>query len=97
MIALEQRADGVVLPVRAQPGARKAELKGEQDGALKAAVTQVAEQGKANRALIALLCERLRLKKSQVKLLSGETSRRKRFLVTDIALDELQSRLAETP
>ena len=97
MIALERHPDGVVLPVRAQPGARKAEFKGEQDGALKAAVTQVAEQGKANRALIALLCQRLRLKKSQVKLLSGVTSRRKRFLVTDIALDELQSRLAETP
>lgn len=97
MIALEQHPEGVVLPVRAQPGARKTELKGEQDGALKAAVTQVAEQGKANRALIALLCKRLHLKKSQLKLLSGETSRRKRFLVTGIALDELQSRLAETP
>ena len=97
MIALERHPEGVVLPVRAQPGARKTELKGAQGGALKAAVTQVAEKGKANQALIALLSKRLRLRKSQVRLLTGETSRQKRFLIMDIALDELQARLAETP
>ena len=97
MIALQQHSAGVVLPVRAQPGARRTELKGEQDGALKAAVTQVAEKGKANQALIALLSKRLRLKKSQLRLISGETSRQKRFLVTGIAIDELQARLREQP
>jgi uncharacterized protein YggU (UPF0235/DUF167 family) len=45
MIALETHPEGVILPVRAQPGSRKNELKGEQAGALKVAVTQVAEKG----------------------------------------------------
>ena len=96
MIALQQRSEGVVLPVRAQPGAGKSELKGEQDGALKAAVTQAAEKGKANQALIGLLSKSLRLKKSQIHLLSGETSRQKLFLITGIALDDLQARLSES-
>ncbi|MBP85494.1 MAG: hypothetical protein CMJ64_02065 [Planctomycetaceae bacterium] len=95
MIALEKHRDGVVLPVRAQPAARNTELKGEQEGALKAAVTQVAEKGKANHALLKLLSKRLRLKKSQLQLISGETSRQKRFLIRDISIDELQSRLGE--
>lgn len=97
MIALQQRSDGVVLPVRAAPGARKNELKGEQDGALKAAVTQAAEKGKANQALIALLSKQLRLKKSQIRLLSGQTARQKLFLISDITIDELQVRLGEMP
>lgn len=38
MIALADHADGVVLPVRAQPGARRSGVQGEQAGALKVAV-----------------------------------------------------------
>lgn len=59
MIALEPRADGVVLPVRAPPGSRNSEIRGEVDGTLRVAVTQVAEQGKANKALIKLLSKQL--------------------------------------
>ena len=93
MIALESHPRGVILPVRAQPGSRKNELKGEHDGALKVAVTQIAEKGKANKAIIAVLCDALDLRKSQLELLSGDTSAQKRFLVTDITLDQLSLRL----
>jgi uncharacterized protein (TIGR00251 family) len=93
MIALEQRGDGVILPVRAQPGSRKNEIKGEQAGALKVAVTQVAEKGKANKAIIDLLCEALSLRKSQVELIAGETAAQKKFLVRDIAIEDLRQRV----
>lgn len=95
MIDLEQRPDGVVLPVRAQPGARKSEIRGVQDGALKVAVTQVAEKGKANKALLALLAKSLGLKKSQLQLIAGATSPQKRVLVTGIPLEDLRRRIAE--
>ncbi|MEO8495689.1 MAG: hypothetical protein ABI614_11505 [Planctomycetota bacterium] len=39
MIALESHDDGVILPVRAQPGSRNSELRGEQDGFLVRCVT----------------------------------------------------------
>ena len=51
MIQLGQHAEGVILPVRAQPGARKARVLGEQAGALKVAVTAPPEDGRANKAL----------------------------------------------
>lgn len=93
MIALEPHAGGTILPVRAQPGSRRNEIRGQQDGALKVCVTQIAEKGKANKALVALLSKELSLRKSQLELLSGETSQQKRFLIRDITAADLAARL----
>jgi uncharacterized protein len=93
MLALERNTDGVVLPVRAQPGARRNEIRGEQDGSLKVCVTQSPEKGKANKALIEVLGKSLGLKKSQIELISGETSHQKKFLVRGISPQELASRI----
>jgi uncharacterized protein (TIGR00251 family) len=93
MISLEAHCDGTILPVRAQPGARRNEIRGEQAGALKVSVTQAPEKGKANKALIEVLANSLGLKKSQLELLSGETSSQKRFLVYGISLDDLWARI----
>jgi uncharacterized protein (TIGR00251 family) len=95
MIAITNHAEGCVLPVRAQPGARRAGVQGEQNGALKVAVTAPPEDGRANQALVEVLREALRLKRSQVELLSGQTSRDKRFLIRGVAQKELEKRLAE--
>ena len=94
MIALEPHAEGTILPVRAQPGARRNEIRGEQDGALKVCVTQVAEKGKANKAVIEVLCGALSLRKSQIELVSGETAHQKRFLVRGLKPTELSDRIA---
>jgi uncharacterized protein (TIGR00251 family) len=94
MIALEPHAAGTILPVRAQPGARRNEIRGEQDGALKVSVTQVAEKGKANKAVIEVLCDALNLRKSQIELLAGETGHQKRFLIRDLTPAELSERIA---
>jgi uncharacterized protein (TIGR00251 family) len=94
MIALTEHAEGCVLPVRAQPGARRAGVLGEQAGALKVAVTAPPEDGRANEALRGLLREVLGLKRSQVELLSGQTSRDKRFLIRGMDRAELEVRLA---
>jgi uncharacterized protein (TIGR00251 family) len=94
MIAVADHPEGCILPVRAQPGARKAGVLGEQGGALKVAVTAPPEDGRANKALTEALRDLLDLKRSQVELLSGETSRDKKFLIRGITKAELQSRLA---
>lgn len=95
MIELESHAEGVVLPVRAHPGARRNEIRGSQDGALKVSVTQAPEKGKANKALIEVLAKGLGLKKSQVELLSGETASQKRFLVRAVTSEDLCQRIAQ--
>jgi uncharacterized protein len=92
VIELAAHAEGVVLPVRAQAGARANAIRGEQEGALKVAVTQIAEKGKANKAIIDLLCKSLSLKRSQVTLIAGETSPQKRFLIRGISASDLADR-----
>jgi uncharacterized protein (TIGR00251 family) len=94
MIEVGDHVEGCVLPVRAQPGARRAGVQGEQNGALKVAVTAPPEDGRANQALLEVLREALGLKRSQVELLSGQTSRDKRFLIRGVAKDELRRRVA---
>ncbi len=93
MIVLENHPDGIIVPVKAQPGARRNGLAGEHAGALKVYVTQAPEDGKATEAVLELLADVLQVKRSQVMLLSGATSRQKRFLVTGLSLPEIAKRL----
>jgi uncharacterized protein (TIGR00251 family) len=95
MINLTDHAEGCVLPVRAQPGARRAGVQGEQNGALKIAVTAPPEDGRANAALVEELRDALKVKRSQVELVSGQTARDKRFLIRGLTRAELEARLAE--
>jgi uncharacterized protein (TIGR00251 family) len=95
VIELQLHPEGVLLPVRAQPGASKNGIRGEQNGALKVSVTQIAEKGKANKVLIETLAAGLGLKRSQIELLGGETQPQKRFLIRDITIGELTERLAK--
>jgi uncharacterized protein (TIGR00251 family) len=93
VIELVEHPDGIILPVRAQAGARDNAIRGLQDGALKVAVTQVAEKGKANKAVTDVLCKSLSLKRSQVTLITGDSSSQKRFLVRGIQAEDLAERI----
>lgn len=95
MIALEEHAAGVLLPVKAQAGARQNAIRGEQNGMLKVSVTQAPEKGKANQAIVEVLAKGLRLKRSQIELLSGETASQKKFLIRECSLAELRLLLAD--
>jgi uncharacterized protein len=95
VIDLQPHPEGTILPVRAQPGSRRNEIRGEQDGMLKVCVTQSPEKGKANKAVIELMAKSLKLRKSQIELISGETSHQKRFLIRGITPEELAQKLAE--
>ncbi len=85
--------EGSILPVSVHPGAWRNEIRGLQNGQLKIGVTQAPEKGKANKAVIELLAKSLGLRKSQIELLAGETSRQKRFLIRGLDPDELAARI----
>lgn len=93
MIDLEQTDEGVILPVKAQPGARSSGIRGVHDGALRVSVTQVAEKGKANKAIVGVLGKTLGLRKSQIELIAGPASARKRFLIRDVSEEQLRQRI----
>jgi|SRR5437660_12797547 len=93
MIAVTETAQGCILAVRAQPGARKNALAGEHGGALKIKVTAPPQDGRANKALVEILCKTFNVKRSQVELVAGETSRDKRFLIRGLSKAALESQL----
>lgn len=95
MIIIGQHAEGCILPVRAQPGARKVGVLGEQAGALKVAVSAPPEDGRANQAVVDLLREALGVKRSQVELISGMKSRHKRFLIRGVSQETLEMLVQE--
>jgi uncharacterized protein YggU (UPF0235/DUF167 family) len=64
------------------------------DGAIKISVTQVAEKGKANKAIVTLLSRTFSLPKSNITLLSGDSNPRKRFLLAGATRAEVLERLA---
>ena len=93
MLELESRDDGVILTVKARAGARQNAIRGVEAGALKVYVTQVAEKGKANRAIIDLISKKLKIPKSQIELVAGQTNSKKKLLLRGFSADELVERL----
>ncbi|MCO6455868.1 MAG: DUF167 domain-containing protein [Pirellulaceae bacterium] len=93
MLDLQPHADGVLLNVKAQAGARRNALRGVHDGALRVAVTQVAEKGKANQAIIGLLADTLGVPRSAIEIVSGETTARKKLLIRGMPLEALRRSL----
>jgi len=74
-------SDGLYLRVHAQPGARKVGVRGLHGDAVKIAVREVAESGKANKAIALFVAKALGLARSDVTVVSGHTSRAKRLLL----------------
>lgn len=95
MIDLEQDGGDVLLPVQAQPKARKNGGGGVHNGRLKVAVTQAPEKGTANAALIKVLAKAFGVKRSQVELVTGTSSSLKSFRIANVSVENLQSRMNE--
>lgn len=74
--------DGLEITVRLTPKSSRNALEGAESGAwLKARVRAVPEDGKANKALIALLSQKSGVAKSRISLQSGATSRLKTLVL----------------
>jgi uncharacterized protein len=73
-------ADGTVtLRVHAQPGARRSEVAGLHGAAVRIRVAAPALEDRANDALVEFLCGKFAVPRRDVRLVSGDRSREKRF------------------
>ena len=72
------------LSVRVKPKASPQGLEGIRDGRLLIRISAPAVDGKANFALVAYLAKVLKIKKTEVLLLSGEKSRNKVLEISGI-------------
>ena len=93
MVTITEHPEGFLVGVRAQPGARRNAIVGEVAGGLKVAVTAPPQDGRANKAIVETLRDALQLKRSQLAIAGGETSRHKLLLVRGITLEELRKRI----
>ena len=85
--------DGCTFHVRVQPRARRNEIIGLHDDALKIRLTAPPVEGKANQALQKFLAERLQVPPSAVEILTGHTSRQKRVRVSGVSGDAIRALL----
>jgi uncharacterized protein (TIGR00251 family) len=81
------------LRVRVQPRASRNQLAGWHEGALKVRLTAPPVEGAANAALIDFLAEQLSVRRSEIRLVSGETARTKRLEIDSLDEVELARRL----
>jgi uncharacterized protein (TIGR00251 family) len=82
------------LKVRVQPGARRSEVVGWQEGVLRVRVQAPPIEGRANEALTELLAKVLGVPKSAVAVRTGHAGREKLLAVEGLTDEELRARLA---
>ena len=80
------------LVARVQPGARHEALEWRGDGELRVRVTAPAESGKANAALVELLARALDVRRGDIRLVMGWSSRRK-VVEVPLSPDVVEERL----
>lgn len=86
-------ANGVTFAVRVIPRAGRSKIDGVRNGALLVRLAAAPVDGAANEALIELLADWLECPRRQVSLVSGQSSRDKRILVTGLTTDSVRTRL----
>ena len=79
---LSEKAGETVLCVYVQPRAAKSEFSGSFRERLKIRISSPPVEGGANRECIGFLAAKLGVSKSEVRLLKGEKSREKTFLIS---------------
>jgi uncharacterized protein len=83
-----------MIRVHVHPGARRSIVQGlREDGALKLAVDAPPEDGRANRAVEALLADTLDVARRAVSVVRGHGSRSKWIEIEGMSEDEIRRRL----
>ncbi len=85
--------DGVRIPIKAVPGAKRDAIAGPLGDRLKIKVSAPPEGGKANKAIVAMLAKALGLKPASVSIVSGQTNPEKIALVVGMSEAAIRAKL----
>ncbi len=77
-----------MLHISVSPNAKRTEVVGLHDGALRIRLAAQPVEGQANASLLRWLAEELDTPRNQIELLRGDTSRRKQ-IQTNLAADQI--------
>jgi len=93
LLTVQRDGDSRHLGLRADQGPSKSGITGIHDGCLKLAITSPPVDNKANRAVAAFLADLFKISQKNIKLSSGDKSRRKLFILAGVTFAELQERI----
>ena len=94
MNCMTETNNGTILTIRVVPRASKNEIAGELGDALKIRLQAPPVEGKANKALIQFLSDKLEIQRNRISILSGDTGRNKRILLTGINSQDIKERIS---
>jgi uncharacterized protein (TIGR00251 family) len=94
MIPLRETETGVTFRIRVVPRASRREPAGIQDDALKLRITAPPVEGKANSECVRMVAELFGVKRTQVAIISGHTSRTKTVAVEGVKAKEIAALIA---
>ncbi len=93
MIDITDSDGSILFAARVVPRASKSEIVGEHDGALKVRIASPPVDGAANTELIKLLARRFDVSKSDIEIVSGETSKNKRIKIANLSILKFEESL----
>jgi uncharacterized protein (TIGR00251 family) len=90
---MQETPEGIVCKVVVQPRGAKNEIVGLQGDALKIKLTAPPVEGAANKMCVEFLAKSLKVRKSDVEIIRGQSSRSKKVLVRSTTQKEIESLL----
>ncbi len=93
MLWIQETADGVVFKAIVQPRSSRNEIAGLHGDALKIRLTAPPVEGAANKMCIGFLAKCLKVKKSDIQIVRGQSRRAKKVLVKSASRKEVESLL----
>lgn len=91
--AIRETDEGAILTVKVVPGSSRTTIGGMLNNMLKIKISSPPEKGKANHCLIEFLAEKLGVKKSNISIISGQSSPVKSIKIQGISAETLSAKL----
>lgn len=85
---LKETKDGILVQVKISPNASKNTIQKDETG-VKIKLTAQPIEGKANKALIEFLSKQLKIPKTKIELIKGETAKDKTLLIKVLDNDKI--------
>ena len=96
MINFTEKDGAIFFSVRVLPKSSKSEIVGEMDGALKIKLKSPPVDGAANAELIKLLSKTFNVSKSEIEIISGETSKNKQLKIENLTAKDFLNSLGKS-
>ncbi len=87
----EPQSQTITLAVRVTPRAKRNAVTKMEDGSIKVYVTAPPEDGRANEAVVETIAEWLGVKRRQVAIVTGATSRNKIVRLTGVSQEQIDA------